>query len=326
MRVDVPVKLAVFIGGLALVFGGAFAVGAATAGPGAPAVQPPGQPQGGEHETGVPAASGAADSDGATVLPGLAVSERGYALRPQATTLPAGARAPVSFVVTGPDGQPVRGYRMTHEKELHLIVVRRDLSGFQHVHPARGPDGTWSVPLDLSAAGTYRVFADFAPAALGGQTITLGTDLFVPGGFTPEALPARADLSTVDGYQVRVAGAPRASGESELSFTVTRGGAPVSDLQPYLGAFGHLVSLRSGDLAYLHTHPALEAKAGQAGGPEIRFSTTFPTSGSYRLFLDFQHAGKVRTAAFTVEVPAAGRQRPAATTGAPVPEPGPHGH
>ena len=42
--------------------------------------------------------------------------------------------------------------------------MRRDLAGFQHVHPARGADGTWRVPLDLPAAGTYRVFADFAPA------------------------------------------------------------------------------------------------------------------------------------------------------------------
>ena len=93
--------------------------------------------------------------------------------------------------------------------------------------------------------------------------------------------------------------------ETGLTFTVSRGGAPVTGLQPYLGAFGHLVSLRAGDLAYLHTHPETEAHDGATGGPDVRFATTFPTAGAYRLFLDFQVDGVVRTAAFTVVVPSA---------------------
>ncbi|WP_052869441.1 hypothetical protein [Streptomyces niger] len=34
--------------------------------------------------------------------------------------------------------------------------------------------------------------------------------------------------------------------------------------------------------------------------PEVSFTATAPSKGAYRLFLDFQHGGKVRTAAFTV--------------------------
>jgi hypothetical protein len=305
-----PARLGAYAGGLAVAFGAAFAVGgaldpvidAAEAAPTAPT----------EHEeadlrghtgTSSTASSGSHDDhgaeSGAATLAGLAVSERGYTLTPAATTLPAGKDVPFAFTITGPDGEPVREYTESHEKELHLIVVRRDLTGFQHVHPTRDAAGTWSVPLDVAGAGTYRVFADFTPTALDGDGLTLGTDVAVAGAFTPAALPAPAAAATVDGYEVRLDGAPVAGRESQLTFTVSRDGRPVEDLEPYLGAFGHLVSLRAGDLAYLHTHPTQEAHAGQAGGPTVEFATSFPTDGPYRLFLDFQHAGEVHTAEFT---------------------------
>ena len=83
-----------------------------------------------------------------------------------------------------------------------------------------------------------------------------------------------------------------------LTATVTRDGEPVTDLQPYLGAYGHLVSLRDGDLGYLHVHPRDDT------GPGRRSPSTpsSPTEGRYRLFLDFRHGGSVHTAAFTVSV------------------------
>jgi hypothetical protein len=245
----------------------------------------------------------AADHDapaGAT-LPGLAVSDAGWTLHLAADTTTSGSARPFRFTVTGPDGAPETAYQFTHTKELHLIVVRRDLSSFQHVHPVRADDGSWSVPLDLLAAGSYRVFADFQPAALD-RTLTLGADLSVPGDFTPTPLPAAGRTTTTGGYDVTLAGTPVAGRESDLVFSVSRAGVPVTDLQPYLGAYGHLVSLRVGDLAFLHTHPAGHVEQGSTGGPEVAFGTTFPTAGSYRLFLDFRVGGAVHTAAFTVDV------------------------
>jgi hypothetical protein len=235
-------------------------------------------------------ASPASPADAA--LPGLAVSSRGYTLVPATNVARAGTAVPYAFRITGPDGHPVTDFTRKHTEDLHLIVVRRDLTAFQHVHPVRGAAGTWTVPLDLSRPGTYRVLADSAPGTLG-EPVTLGTDLAVAGTFTPAPLPAAARLSSVDGYTVRLDGTPLAGRETELAFTVERGGHPVTDLQPYLGAAGHLVSLRAGDLAYLHTH---------AVGDDLGFATTFPTAGTYRLFLDFRHGDRVRTAAFTVQV------------------------
>ena len=89
--------------------------------------------------------------DGAA-LPGLAVADAGWRLQLADDTVSAGAAVPFRFTVTGPDGSPETDYVRTHTKELHLIVVRRDLSSFQHVHPVRAADGSWSVPLDLPPA------------------------------------------------------------------------------------------------------------------------------------------------------------------------------
>jgi hypothetical protein len=80
-----------------------------------------------------------------------------------------------------------------------------------------------------------------------------------------------------------------------VTLNVTRNGAEVTDLQPYLGAYGHLVAIRTDDLAYLHVHP----EEGEPG-PEIAFHAEFDETGRYRLFLDFKHRGRVHTADFTI--------------------------
>jgi hypothetical protein len=231
---------------------------------------------------------------------GLAISDSGWTLRPADTSLPAGRDVPYRFTIGGPGGAPETSYVQTHTKDLHLVVVRRDLSTFQHLHPTRAADGTWSAPLDLDA-GVYRVLADFRPTGADHQLV-LGADLLVPGELEPVDLPApRATSTTTDGYTVALHGTPVAGHASDLVLSVSKGGRPVTTLQPYLGAYGHLVALRTGDLAYLHTHPAGEVDD-DTGGPDIAFATTFPTAGTYRLFLDYMAGGVVRTAAFTVEV------------------------
>ena len=161
---------------------------------------------------------------------------------------------------------------MEHEEDLHLIAVRRDFSGFQHVHPEMAEDGTWTTELDLTA-GQWRLFADFK--ATGADALTLGNDLAVPGSYRPTEPPTTDSLtSTVDGYTVTLDGDLTAGEEAELTLTVTRDGEPVTDLEPYLGAYGHLVALRAGDLAYLHVHPE--------GAPGGRRHRTRPRRGVLR--------------------------------------------
>ena len=168
---------------------------------------------------------------------------------------------------------------------MHVIVVRRDLRRYQHLHPAQAADGAWTVPLTLPEAGVYRAFADFR---IGGEQHTLGVDLFAPGDFEPRDLPPASLKATVDGYEVALH-----EHAAKAGFFVRRAGKLVTDLQPYLGARGHLVALREGDLAYEHVHPD------PGPPPEIAFHLGSSEPGTYRLFLQFRHEGRVHTAAFT---------------------------
>ncbi len=323
-----PAKLGAFAVALAVVFGGATAVGN-SAGPIGFATDAPhdsAHANGGHGAAHGPTTSGAATpgdtdrltdtggADSADLPGGLAMSQHGYTLQLGQDALSAGQPATLSLTITGPDGQPVTAYTPTHDKDLHLILVRRDLTGFQHLHPSRDDTGTWTVPVTLPTAGEYRVFADFAP---GDSTtaITLGADLSVAGDYSPRPLPAAQRTATVDGgYTVTLDGELVAGQESKLTLTVSKDGQPVTDLQPYLAAYGHLVALRDGDLAYLHVHPDGEPGDGRTpAGPGITFYVSAPTEGDYGLFLDFRHQDTVRTASFTA--PATAGDRKTASSG-----------
>lgn len=244
------------------------------------------------------AGTGSQTAPAASPVRGLAVAEHGLRLVLDTPELRRGAAQPLRFrILDERTGAVVRDYDVQHTKRLHLIVVRRDLSAFQHLHPRQDASGTWSVPVTVAAPGSYRVFADVSHD---GVATTLATDLRVDGNadLLPLPRPARR-ATTTGGYAVTLARAGhasvRAGADALLRFTITRDGTTVRT-QPYLGAAGHLVALREGDLAFLHVHPD------GAPGPAVTFMTTFPSAGRYRLFLQFRHAGRVHTVAFTQEV------------------------
>ena len=237
-----------------------------------------------QHGTG-PAGTGAAS---AVSLPaaGLQVAQAGYAFVPEDRVADPG---PFEFQITGPDGMPVEEFDELHERELHFILASRDLGQFAHLHPTRH-GGRWTVDLPRLPAGAYRAFADFQPADH--DQLTLGVDLQVPG--TVEVTDPLEPVATdhVDGFDVSL---DRAADGDEVTVTVRRNGELVTT-QPYLGAAGHLVALRDGDLAYLHVHPLDD----EPGGP-TRFAVEVPSPGTYALFFDFRVDDVVRTAHFVID-------------------------
>lgn len=286
-------KISAFAAALAATFGTAYGVGKGLD----PLVTESAPARHDSHEKSTPSPEGG----GGPVAGGLQISESGYTLDLQTPSVTAGQRSELRFAIRDSAGRAVTAYQREHDKELHLIVASRDLVTYRHLHPARATDGTWSIPVELPRAGDYRVFADFTPAKKGAENLTLGADLAAAGSYEPQKLPAPNSTATVDGYKVELAGNLSPNTATELKLKVSRDGRPVTDLQPYLGAYGHLVALRSGDLAYLHVHPNGEPGDGKTkAGPDISFTATAPSKGSYRLFLDFKHEGQVRTAAFTV--------------------------
>ncbi len=176
----------------------------------------------------------------------------------------------------------MRDFDVEHEKRMHLIVARRDLTGFQHLHPVqaagRHVDDVAAAPRRRLLPRVRRLHAPRRGVHAGRRRARRRRRR--PGAASRAARRPRARTATTSGST---------ASDGELAFTITKDGAPVTT-EPYLGAGGHLVALREGDLAFLHVHPEDDG---------VRFGVTFPTAGRYRLFLQFKHAGQVRTVAFT---------------------------
>jgi hypothetical protein len=280
-------RIALFAGLLVLVFAGAALAGSALD-PDVDREDTSGHPAAGEEE-GAPL-DGHPSAQQASSRNGLAQAEDGLQLVVE-DPAEVGQSQRLRFRIVGRGGETVRDIDVQHARRMHLIVVRRDLSGFQHLHPRQTADRSWEVPLRLPAAGTYRIFADFSSD---GESHTLGTDLQVDGHFVAKELPHPSETVRADsGYEVRL----HEAGD-ELRFTVFEDGRRVNNIEPYLGARGHLVALRQSDLAFLHVHPGSKATKGS----DIRFAVEYPSHGRYRLFLQFKLDGIVHTAAFTREV------------------------
>jgi hypothetical protein len=291
--VTAPARLSLFALLLIAVFAGAALLGGAVDPSGSDAGQghaAEGDSGSAEHAGGH---RGEAERSEAT-LPGLAVAQNGYRLVLKRSTYERSARPQrFGFRIVDDAGRPVRDFEVEHGKRMHFIVVRRDSEDFQHLHPQLRDDGTWTQRVTLARGGNYRVFTDFTRD---GRQRTLGADVQVAGAFRPERLPRPERTVRSDGG-LRVtlrAGDVSSGSEGRVAFDVRDRGRLAGDhLEPYLGAKGHLVALRQGDLAYLHTHPE---------GDELAFETTYPSAGAYRLFVQFSYNGRVHTAAFTQRV------------------------
>ncbi|HVL67738.1 MAG TPA: heavy metal-binding domain-containing protein [Vicinamibacterales bacterium] len=202
------------------------------------------------------------------------------------------------FVVRDPEtGEPVTAFETVHEKRFHLFVISRDLTFFEHVHPEEPEDGEFVLELPVPP-GEYMLFADFLP--VGGTPQMVQKAIIAPGrvnrkpgaGVTPGTHRAVAG-----GLAVSLEAAVAVSGkEVLLTFTVTdaKTGEPVTDLEPYLGAPAHLLMVRSDLTDAVHAHP----EEPSTPGPTVSFHPLIPSAGEYRLWIQFQRAGRVITVPF----------------------------
>lgn len=235
---------------------------------------------------------------------GLSASSGGFTLVPSgATTLPAGRPASISFTIQDFRGMAVTAFQDDQTKLMHFYVVRSDLTGFQHVHPTMAKDGTWTANLAAMQPGTYRAYASFITDNSSGSAVALvlSEQFTVAGNASSTALPAASATAVVDGYTVTLSGELMAGMEHTLTAAFTKNGAPVTDLQPYLDTYAHLTAFHQGDMAFAHLHPQ-GTVSGDHGGPTLTFEASMAASGNYRMFLQFQTSGVVRTAVFTVPV------------------------
>ncbi|MCK0175918.1 MULTISPECIES: heavy metal-binding domain-containing protein [Mycobacteriaceae] len=305
-------RLAAFGAGLAVAFTAAYVTAAAVV-PDTAVTAP-------QHVGAKPSADHSAPTAPASPIsplsadpPGLSLAQDGYTLSAVRAPGAPNDRATLSFTIAGPSGTPLLDYATVHDKQLHLIIVRSDGQHFAHVHPVLDQaTGTWSTPWTWKAAGTYRVFADFQPAQASSAKLTLTRTVDVAGEFAPAPPLTTRTSDEIAGYTVELDGVLTAGVSKQLTAKITRDDVPVTTLQPYLGAYGHLVALREGDMAYLHVHPeGAEPVVGRTGGPSVSFAATAPTAGRYLLYLDFNVDDTVHTATFVIDAARDNTNQPA---------------
>ncbi len=235
---------------------------------------------------------------------GLTTDASGFHFAGATSSLAAGQPASFQFRILGADGKPVTAFELDQTKLMHFYLIRSDLTGFQHIHATMSTDGTWTAPLAPAQPGTYRAYASFITKDPSGKAVALVLSqlVTVPGTAIVMPLPAASPTTQVDGYTVTLSGDQIMAGtEHPLTATVSKDGQPVTDLQPYLDTYAHLTAFHDNDLAFAHLHPHGTVN-GDHGGPTLSFEAMLPKSGNWRLFLQFQTAGVLHTAAVTLSV------------------------
>lgn len=199
-----------------------------------------------------------------------------------------GEQAVVTVQLTDAYGAPVSDFEIVHEKKLHLIIVREGLDKFTHTHPEPGPEGAMVTAMTFPEGGTYYFYADFTPRD--GQGVTLMAELLVEGEASPAPpLEPYVPGMVQTGELLADVGVTQAQGLHQISFGLKdMNEAPITDLQPYLGAMGHLVILSADGQRYVHAHPA------DGSDPStVAFNVVFPGPGIYKGWGEFQRGGAV---------------------------------
>ena len=201
----------------------------------------------------------------------------------------------MTFRIADPQsGKPVTQFELIHERLFHLFLISQDLQYFAHEHPELQPDGSFTFSATLPVGGLHRVLCDFYP--VGGTPQMIAKTIILPG---PESKPnLQEDSSSKTAENLRVSltkdpNEPTAGRKTMLFFELE----PADGLEPYLGAWGHLLAASEDLIDMIHSHPAWEE-----GGPKIQFNVIFPRPGMHRVWVQFQRGGVVNTAAFNVAV------------------------
>jgi hypothetical protein len=207
----------------------------------------------------------------------------------------------ITITILDDQGDPIQDFDIAHEKLMHFIIVSKDLSYFDHIHPEYQGEGVFKVTTQFPAGGEYKLFADFIPK---GQKQTIVNEkITVKGESVVTPLQVETNLTKeVDGKEVTLIMDHMMSGmDLELTFNLKDAETkePIKDIQPYLGAVGHVIIISEDTENYLHVHPMEE----EATGPDAKFMTNFPESGIYKIWGQFQHDGKILTVPFTVKIP-----------------------
>jgi len=246
----------------------------------------------------------------------------------------AGQNTKLLFRISHPGtGEQIKKFETVHDRQYHLFVISQDMEFFQHIHPEQAADGTWSIDVKLPRPGYYKVLSDFMPS--GGAPQFIARPLVTAGysgdleADSAHLVPDTTSTKSVDDLTATLTYDPPTFvvgqyGHLNFHLTDTATKRPVTDLQTYLGAFGHTLIMSEDMVDYVHSHPVdilaqnnddgsppqflIPPDADRAtlealrGGPDVTFEGLMPKPGHYRAWTQFRRNDKIHTFAFTFNV------------------------
>jgi hypothetical protein len=207
----------------------------------------------------------------------------------------------LKLMIHGADGKMVKSFEVVHEQKIHLIIVRDGLDQFAHIHPEVNAAGNATVSYTFPTGGNYWLYADHKPTGKGQATATAQVKVAGDIPALPVLTPNVPGEISGDGLRAKVA-VQSASGGGEATITfdlMDAAGKSVEDLQPYMGAMGHLVVLSSDGKEYVHAHPE-EAKPGPSS--RVVFQAHIMTPGLYKGWGQFRRMDTIRVVPFVFKV------------------------
>ncbi|MGX8232102.1 hypothetical protein [Bacillus subtilis] len=180
---------------------------------------------------------------------------------------------------------------VSHEKQMHLIVVSSDLKKYYHLHPEKKNNGLYSLKHNLPD-NAYKIFVDIKPKGLNytANPIKLNVGK-IHQKHNRNDLDVDLELTkTIKGQTVElISQSFEANKEITLNFNV-KDAKP----DPYLGALGHVVILDEDGEKYIHVHPVADDKT--------VFKTQFNKPGVYKIWAEFKFGERVNVYPFVIEV------------------------
>ena len=231
--------------------------------------------------------------------------------------LTVGQKAEVTVTLTKKDGTPVLmdELKEAHTRKIHLLVIDPSLTDYHHEHPEpTGAPGEYIFSFTPKKPGPYRIWADVIPAATGEQEYVI-TDLAAstkpePVGSRPERLS-----NTFDGLSYTLTfKEPLKAGDASLGMLTVKNpkGEVISNLEPVMGAYAHIVGFSQDFKTIAHIHPMGEEPTRQTdrGRGELQFHLLPEQPGLLMLFAQVQVGGENKFVPFTLKI------QPAETTAA----------
>jgi hypothetical protein len=224
-------------------------------------------------------------------------AKSGLTLRIVPLQLVSGESTKLKLMVHDSQNKMLKDFEPTHEKLVHLIIIDKGMSQFAHLHPEVAVDGSMTVAHAFPQGGEYYVYADIKPKGQSPETVRETITVKGEPGSPASLQNTVPGVVNGEGWSAKVTVSAAKPGESAVSFVFKNGDKVLSDLEPYLGAMGHLVVVNTKDGEYAHSHPDEKQTPGT-----VRFMVHFAKPGVYKGWGQFKRSNKVFDVPFVVHV------------------------